>query len=189
MRRSLLVGALLIGIPGMSSAAEVHIDEDTLCPVALRAFDETDLPAIEEFLRFVQGVLDELNARHTDQEETAPTAKLTGKSIEVLVILGYCRQHLSSTIYQETADTYRAMRALRTPLSSGWCRGSDAETAGQRGYVALPTIKAAESEDLLHEAGGASAIGTLRQTAGAVAQAVAVRRNLFGAPLNLSSLS
>jgi hypothetical protein len=130
MRRPLLVGALLIGISSMSSAAEVPIDEHTLCPVALRAFNETDLPAIEEFLRFVQGVFDELNARHTDQEETAPTAKLTGKSIEVLVILGYCRQHLSSTIYQETADTYRAMRALRTPLSNG---GAGAPTQKQQG--------------------------------------------------------
>ena len=93
MRRSLLVGALLIGTSSMSSAAEVHIDEHTLCPVALRAFDETDLPTIEEFLRFVQGVFDELNVRHMDQEETAPTAKLTGKSIEVPIILGFCRQH------------------------------------------------------------------------------------------------
>jgi hypothetical protein len=130
MRRSLLVGALLICISSMSSAAEVHIDEQTLCPVALRAFDETDLPAIEEFLRFVQGVFDELNARHTDQEETAPTAKLTGKSIEVLVTLGYCRQHPRSTIYQETADTYRAMRSLRTPLSTG---GAGTPTEKQQG--------------------------------------------------------
>ena len=66
MRRSLLVGALLIGASSMSSAAEVHIDENTLCPVALRAFDETDLPTIEEFLRFVQGVFDELSARYTE---------------------------------------------------------------------------------------------------------------------------
>src|ERR1700722_13101769 len=95
MRRSLLVGALLIGASSMSSADEVHIDEHTLCPVALRAFDEKDLPAIEEFSRFVQGVFDELNARYTDQEETAPTAKLTGKSIEVSLILAFCRQHPS----------------------------------------------------------------------------------------------
>jgi len=130
MRRSLLVGALLIGASSMSSAAEVHIDENTLCPVALRAFDETDLPTIEEFLRFVQGVFDELNARSTDQEETAPTAKLTGKSIEVLIILGFCRQYPRSTIYQETADTHRGMRSLRTPLSRG---GAGAPTKKQQG--------------------------------------------------------
>ena len=131
MRRSLLVGALLIGASSMSSAAEVHIDENTLCPVALRAFDETDLPTIEEFLRFVQGVFDELNARYTDQEETAPTAKLTGKSIEVLIILGFCRQYPRSTIYQETADTHRGMRSLRTPLSKG---GAGAPTEKQQGH-------------------------------------------------------
>jgi hypothetical protein len=60
MRRSLLVGALLIGASSMSSAAEVHIDEHTLYLEALRAFDEKDLPTIEEFLRFVQGIFDEL---------------------------------------------------------------------------------------------------------------------------------
>ena len=126
MRRSLLVGALLIGASSMSPAAEVHIDEHTLCPVALSA----DLPTIEEFLRFVQGVFDELNARYTDQEETAPTAKLTGKSIEVLIILGFCRQYPRSTIYQETADTHRGMRSLRTPLSRG---GAGAPTKKQQG--------------------------------------------------------
>ena len=138
MRRSLLVGALLIGASNMSSAAEVHIDEHTLCPVALRAFDETNLPAIEEFLRFVQGVFDELNARYTDQEETAPTAKLTGKSIEVSLILAFCRQHPRSTIYQETADTYGAMRSLRTPLSSG---GAGAPTEKQQGNEATSRFR------------------------------------------------
>ena len=131
MRRSLLVGALLIGASSMSSAAEVHIDEHTLCPVALRAFDETDLPGIEEFLRFVQGVFDELNVRYTDPEETAPTAKLTRKSIEVPIILGFCHQRPRSTIYQETAYTYRAMRSLRTPLSKG---GAGDPTERQQGH-------------------------------------------------------
>jgi hypothetical protein len=128
MRRWLLVGALLIGASSMSSAAEVHIDEQTVCPVALRAFDETDLPTIEEFLRFVQGVFDELSARYT--EETAPTVKLTSKSIEVPIIIGFCRQRPRSTIYQETAYTYRAMRSLRTPLSRG---DAGAPTEKQRG--------------------------------------------------------
>ena len=50
MRRSLLAGVLLIGTSSILSAAEVRIDEHTLCPVALHAFDEKDLPAIEEFL-------------------------------------------------------------------------------------------------------------------------------------------
>jgi hypothetical protein len=130
MRRLLLVGALLIAASSMSSAAEVQIDEHTLCSVALLAFDEKDLPAIEEFLRFVQGVFDELNAQYTDQEETAPTAKLTGKSLEVPIILGFCRQRPRSTIYQEAAYAYRAMRSLRDPLSSG---GAGAPTQKQQG--------------------------------------------------------
>ena len=33
MRRSLFVGALLIGISSISSAAEVRIDGHTLCPI------------------------------------------------------------------------------------------------------------------------------------------------------------
>ena len=88
------------------------------------------LPAIQEFLRFVQGVFDELNARYTDQEESAPAAKLTDKSIEVSIILGFCHQHPRSTIYQETAYTYGATRSLRTPLSSG---GAGAPTQKQQG--------------------------------------------------------
>ena len=119
MRRSLLAGALLIGTSSILSAAEVRIDEHTLCPVALHAFDEKDLPAIEEFSRFVQGVFDDLNARYSDREEPAPRAKLTDKSVEVPVILGFCRQHPRSTIYQEAVNTYRGMRSLRTPLGGG----------------------------------------------------------------------
>jgi hypothetical protein len=138
MRRSLLASVLVIGASSILSAAEVQIDEHTLCPVALRAFDEKDLPAIEEFSRFVQGVFDELNARYTDQEETAPTAKLTGKSIEVSLILAFCRQHPRSTIYQETADTYGAMRSLRTPLSSG---GAGAPTEKQQGNEATSRFR------------------------------------------------
>ena len=36
MRRLLLAGVLLIGTSSILSAAEVRIDEHTLCPVALR---------------------------------------------------------------------------------------------------------------------------------------------------------
>ena len=42
MRGWLLVGALLFGTSTMSPAVEVQMDEHTLCPVALRAFDEKD---------------------------------------------------------------------------------------------------------------------------------------------------
>ena len=119
MRRSLLAGVLLIGTSSILSAAEVRIDEHTLCPVALHAFDEKDLPAIEEFSRFVQGVFDDLNARYSDRGEPAPRAKLTDKSGEVPVILGFCRQHPRSTIYQEVVNTYRGMQSLGTPLGGG----------------------------------------------------------------------
>jgi hypothetical protein len=130
MRRSLLVGALLVSVSIMSSAAEVQIDEHTLCPVALRAFDETDLPAIKEFFRFVQGVFDELDTRYTDQEDVARRAKLNDKSVEVPIILGFCRQHPRSTIYEEAANAYRGMRALRTPLDN---RGAEAPSQKQQG--------------------------------------------------------
>ena len=119
MRRSLLASVLVIGASSILSAAEVQIDEHTLCPVALRAFDEKDLPAIKEFFRFVQDIFDDLNARYTDQKEPAPGAKLTDKSVEVPVILSFCRQHPSSTIYQEAVKAYRGMRSLQTPLGSG----------------------------------------------------------------------
>jgi len=66
MRRLLLGGALLLGTC-MSSAAEVQFDEHTLCPAAVRAFDGKDSPAIREFLRFVQNVFDELDARYAEK--------------------------------------------------------------------------------------------------------------------------
>jgi hypothetical protein len=59
------------------------------------------------------------SARYADQEKAAPRTKITDKSVEVPIILGLCHQHLKSTIYEETANAYRAMRSLRTPLSSG----------------------------------------------------------------------
>ena len=123
MGRSLLAGVLLIGTSSILSAAEVRTDEHMLCPVALRAFDEKDTPAIEELSRFVQGVFDDLDARYSDRKEPAPRAKLTDKSVEVLVVLGFCRQHPRSTIYQEAVNTYREMRSLRTPLGGGDTEG------------------------------------------------------------------
>jgi hypothetical protein len=119
MRRSLLAGVLLVGTSSILSAAEVRIDEHTLCPVALHAFDEKELPAIEEFSRFVQGVFDDLNARYSDREEPAPREKLTDTSIEIPMILGFCRQNPRSTIYQEAVNTYRGMRSLRATEGAG----------------------------------------------------------------------
>jgi hypothetical protein len=45
-----------------SSAAEGQMDEKTLCPAAIRAFDGKDSAQTQEFLRFVQNVFDELDA-------------------------------------------------------------------------------------------------------------------------------
>ena len=130
MRRSLLASVLVIGTSSILPAAEVQIDEHTLCPAALHAFDEKDSPAIEEFFRFVQDIFDDLRARYTDQKEPAPGPKLTDKSVEVPIILSLCRQHPSSTIYQEAVKAYRGMRSLRTPLGSG---DTGAPTQKQRG--------------------------------------------------------
>ena len=84
MRRSLLVGVLLIGTSSILSAAEVRIDEHTLCPVALRAFDEKDLPAIEEFFRFVQGVFDDLNARYRIRKNLHPEQNSLTRALKYL---------------------------------------------------------------------------------------------------------
>ena len=117
MRRLLPGGALLLGTC-MSSAAQVQFDEHTLCPAAVRAFDRKDSPAIREFLRFVQNVFDELDARYAEKGAPALGAKLTDKSVEEITIVSYCRQHPTATIYEEAAQAYRGMRALRTPLGS-----------------------------------------------------------------------
>jgi hypothetical protein len=117
MRRLLPGGALLLGTC-MSSAAEVQFDEHTLCPAAVRAFDGKDSPAIREFLRFEQNVFDELDARYAEKGAPALVAKLTDKSLEVGIVVGYCRQHPTATIYEEAAHAYRGMRSLRTPPGS-----------------------------------------------------------------------
>ena len=117
MRRLLPGGALLLGTC-MSSAAQVQFDEHTLCPAAVRAFDRKESPAIREFLRFVQNVFDELDARYAEKGPPALGAKLTDKSVEEITIVSYCRQHPTATIYEEAAQAYRGMRALRTPLGS-----------------------------------------------------------------------
>src|SRR3984957_10240695 len=97
MRRSLLVGALLIGASSMSSAAEVHIDEHTLCLEALRAFDEKLFAHLtRRTCRRLTNFFGSCRAskmrlmRYPNQEEAAPSAKLTAPSIEVPIILGFC---------------------------------------------------------------------------------------------------
>ena len=49
-----------------SRAADVQIDEHTLCRTALHAFDAKDTAGIQGFLDFIQNVFKALDARYTD---------------------------------------------------------------------------------------------------------------------------
>ena len=88
------------------------MDEKTLCPAAIRAFDGKDLPQMQEFLRFVQNVFDGLDAQSREKDEPALKAKLIDTSVEGSIILGFCRQHPTQTIYEATANAYRGLKAL-----------------------------------------------------------------------------
>ena len=47
------------------------MNEKTICPAALGAFDGKDLPQMQEFLRLVQNVFDELDAQSREKGELA----------------------------------------------------------------------------------------------------------------------
>jgi hypothetical protein len=96
-----------------SSAAEGQMDEKTLCPAAIRAFDGKDSAQTQEFLRFVQNVFDELDAQSSERGEPALKTKLIDMSVEGSIILGFCRQRPTETIYEATADAYRGLKLLR----------------------------------------------------------------------------
>ena len=108
----LAVGIFLAGC--VSSAAEGQMNEKTLCPAALGAFDGKDLPQMQEFLRFVQNVFDELDAQSREKGEPALKAKFD-MSVEGSIILGFCRQLPTETIYEATASAYRGLKLLRKP--------------------------------------------------------------------------
>ena len=100
----------------MAAADEVQINEHTLCRAATHAFDANDLPMIQEILRFVHNVFDDLDARYKEDEgDHAPSITLSDIN-EGYIVLGYCRQHPAATIYEQVAHLYRAMRSLRSPL-------------------------------------------------------------------------
>jgi hypothetical protein len=82
MRGVPLSVAILLAAFG-SSAAEGQMNEKTLCPVAISVFDGKDLPQMQEFLRFVQNVFDELDAKSREMGEPALKAKLIDMSVEV----------------------------------------------------------------------------------------------------------
>ena len=89
------------------------MDEKTLCPAAIRAFDGKDSAQTQEFLRFVQNVFDELDAQSSERGEPALKTKLIDMSVEGSIILGFCRQRPTETIYEATADAYRGLKLLR----------------------------------------------------------------------------
>jgi hypothetical protein len=113
MREIALGLALLLGACA-SSAAEGQ----TLCSSAVSAFDGKDLPAIQEFLRVAQNVLDELDAQSMEKGEPALKTKLTDKSVEGFTILGHCRQHPTETTYEAAGKVYRQLQSLRHSVNT-----------------------------------------------------------------------
>ena len=101
-----------------SLAAEIQIDEHTLCSAALHAFDANDSAVIQDFFQFIQTVVNELDAQYNERGERAVNKRLTDKSIAGPIVLGRCHQHPTGTIYEEALGAYRSMRALAVPLSS-----------------------------------------------------------------------
>jgi hypothetical protein len=68
----------------LSSAVEGQIDARTLCPVVISAFDRKDATQMQEFLRFVQNVFDELDADSREKGEPALKARLIDTSSWVI---------------------------------------------------------------------------------------------------------
>ena len=93
-----------------SLAADVQIDEHTLCRAALHAFDAKDSAGIQDFLDFIQNVFKALDPQYTD---------VRGRSVSVAVagpiVRGFCQQHPTSTIYGEAVRAYRSMHASMFP--------------------------------------------------------------------------
>ena len=97
----------------LSSAVEGQIDARTLCPVVISAFDRKDATQMQEFLRFVQNVFDELDANSREKGEPALKARLIDTSVEGFIIVGHCRQHPTATVYDAAAAAYRGLKSLR----------------------------------------------------------------------------
>jgi hypothetical protein len=112
--RGLALGiAIFLAGMRLSSAVEGQIDARTLCPVAISAFDGKDATQMQEFIRFVQNVFDELDAESREKGEPALKAKLIDTRVEGLIILGHCRQHPTETVYDAIAVAYRSLKLLR----------------------------------------------------------------------------
>ena len=96
-----------------SLAADVQIDEHTLCRTALHAFDAKDAAGIQDFLDFIQNVFKALDAQYTDVRERSASVAVAGP-----VVRGFCQQHPTSTVYDEAARAYRSMHASMFPSAS-----------------------------------------------------------------------
>jgi len=120
MRRLILSAVLLfvVHVTTSSPAADVQIDKHTLCPAALHAFDAKDSAVVQDFFQFIENVFNELDTKYTDAGERAVSKRLKDRSVGGYVVLGYCHQHPTATIYDEAVRAYRGMRALALPLGS-----------------------------------------------------------------------
>ena len=112
--RGLALGiAIFVAGMRLSSAAEGRIDARTLCPVVISAFDGKNPTLMQEFLRFVQNVFDDLDTESREKGEPALKARLIDTSVEGFIILGHCRQHPTATVYDATAAAHRGLKSLR----------------------------------------------------------------------------
>jgi hypothetical protein len=68
---------------------------------------------MQEFLRFVQNVFDDLDTESREKGEPALKARLIDTSVEGFIILGHCRQHPTATVYDATAAAHRGLKSLR----------------------------------------------------------------------------
>ena len=109
---------LVVHLTTSSLAAEIQIDEHTLCAAALHAFEAKDSAVIQHFFPFIQKVFNELDAQYKERGEPAVNKRLADKSVAGPIVLGRCHQHPTGTIYEEALGAYRSMRALAVPLSS-----------------------------------------------------------------------
>jgi hypothetical protein len=116
------------------------MNEKTLCPAAVSAFDGKDLPQMQEFqefLRFVQNVFDELDAQSREKGEPALKAELIDMSVEGSIILGFCRQRPTETIYEATASAYRGLKLLRKPTTDAPVEKQQHSTGALSDHIAI----------------------------------------------------
>jgi len=118
MNSSAVLLFFVVHLTTSSLAAEIQIDEHTLCSAALHAFDAKDSAVIQDFFQFVQTVFNELDAQYSARGERAVNKRLADKGIAVPIILGRCHQHPTGTVYEETLEAYRSMLGLAVPSSS-----------------------------------------------------------------------